>query len=184
MKTNKIYIGLGIIGFVLVLLLVVGIVGRENDALRISDLKKLSLTEKVDRLEAHLNEEDISYAAIFGDRLIYGNDHEEIEIELPSDQFYLSFAPYLNHTHPCVNHNLITCRSELVNEIFHVVVQDANGLTIKEGEITTYSNGFAGIWLPKNIVGTITVAYGDLTATANIETYPTSPTCLTTLELQ
>ena len=35
---------------------------------------------------------DITFA-IFGDRLVYGNEQEEVMLELPDDEFYLSFAP-------------------------------------------------------------------------------------------
>lgn len=187
MKNRKVYIALGIISLVFVgLVIIIGMNGdiKESEALRLSDLKRLSLTEKVARLEDHLDEKDITFAAIFGDRLVYGNEQEEVMLELPDDEFYLSFAPYKEKTHPCANHNLITCRGELTNEKFHVVVKDLDGNIIKEGEYSTYNNGFAGIWLPKNLEGTITVTDGELTATTNIETYSTSNTCLTTLKLR
>lgn len=180
MNNRKIIIGIAAMIGLVVILLIIGMTDSYS-SLRLSDLEELTIKEKVARLEESLDEEDITYAAIYGDRLIYGNDKEDYEYDL--NQFYLSFAPYINQTHPCANHNLITCRAELKNKTFHVVVKDSNGQVIREGDYTTYSNGFAGIWLPKNIEGTITVTYGDLTATANIETYDNSNTCLTTLKL-
>src|SRR5690554_4616691 len=100
-----------IIGIIVILVLfIIGIIiisNRNNNSLTFIDLKDLSLKEKVYRLENSIDEADITYAAIDGDKLIYGNNVDENVVLLSDNEFYLSFAPYINHTHPCSIHNLI-----------------------------------------------------------------------------
>lgn len=118
-------------------------------------------------------------ASITGSTLKLANQETSEEIELDNNKFYLSFAPYINHTHPCSNHNLITCSSELVNEMFDVKIVNSKEEVIFNEIIQSMDNGFIGLWLPKNITGTLSVSYNGLSASANIETYSNSNTCLT-----
>ncbi len=100
------------------------------------------------------------------------------------DKFYLSFAPYLTQTHPCFNHSLSGCRGELANTPFDVKVTDKSGKVLMQKQMTSHANGFVGIWLPRDIEGTIEVSYQGKKATAPIATHSSSQTCLTTLPLQ
>ena len=50
-------------------------------------------------------------------------------------------------------------------------------------KMTSHANGFVGIWLPRDIEGTIEVTYQGKKATAPIATHTSSQTCLTTLPL-
>lgn len=143
-----------------------------------------TVQEIVAHLEDQLAEPESFRAAITGSKLLLSDSYHQVELELPSGQFYLSFAPYIQQTHPCANHNLITCRGELKNESFVVKIIDLRTNTIfLETTIQSSSNGFAGIWLPANNDYQMTVTYGDLTATEVISTFSTSHTCLTTLKL-
>ncbi|MGB3256251.1 MULTISPECIES: copper-binding periplasmic metallochaperone CueP [Buttiauxella] len=99
------------------------------------------------------------------------------------DKFYLSFAPYLTQTHPCFNHSLSGCRGELANTPFDVKVTDKSGKVLMQKKMTSHANGFVGIWLPRDIKGTIEVSYQGKKATAPIATHTSSQTCLTTLPL-
>ena len=99
------------------------------------------------------------------------------------DKFYLSFAPYLTQTHPCFNHSLSGCRGELANTPFDVKVTDKSGKVLMQKQMTSHANGFVGIWLPRDIEGTIEVSYQGKKATARIATHSSSQTCLTTLPL-
>ncbi|MRT13746.1 hypothetical protein GJV07_15800 [Enterobacteriaceae bacterium RIT711] len=99
------------------------------------------------------------------------------------DKFYLSFAPYLTQTHPCFNHSLSGCRGELANTPFDVKVTDKSGKVLMQKQITSHANGFVGIWLPRDMEGTIEVSYQGKKATAPIATHTSSQTCLTTLPL-
>lgn len=99
------------------------------------------------------------------------------------DKFYLSFAPYLTQTHPCFNHSLSGCRGELANTPFDVKITDKSGKVLMQKSLTSHANGFVGVWLPRDIEGTIEVRYQGKTASAPIATHESSQTCLTTLPL-
>jgi len=105
-------------------------------------------------------------------------------LDIPEDKFYLSFAPYIDNTHTCGTHNLVTCRGELKNESFNVLIEDSNGNIIVDQVMTSFDSGFIGIWLPDDMDLSITVSQDGLEATKSISTYEYSDTCLTTLQLQ
>lgn len=105
-------------------------------------------------------------------------------LPMPDDQFYLSLAPYENRTHDCYLHSLTTCQGEQTGEAMNVtVIDDTTGKTIVDDTRTTFANGFIGLWLPRNITGTITVDHEGATATAPIATGDHDLTCLTSLRL-
>lgn len=100
------------------------------------------------------------------------------------DKFYLSFAPYINQTHPCFNHNLSSCTGELIDTPFKVTIRDQAGKVILDQTLTSYQNGFIGVWLPRNITGTINVTYNGLSAATPFATASDSRTCLTNVKLE
>lgn len=100
------------------------------------------------------------------------------------DKFYLSFAPYVQQTHPCFNHSLSGCQGELANKAFNVKITDKQGAVIVHKNVTSYQNGFVGVWLPRNTEGTIEVTYQGRVAQAPFATYADSQTCMTTLRLK
>jgi hypothetical protein len=152
----------------------------KNDFLHTYGLEGLSVKEMVVKLDQEINEPSILKASISGEKLILKDDEESYEFNLPSNKFYLSFAPYVDKTHPCANHNLITCRGELPDEVFMVTITDYTGNQLVNEEIKSGENGFIGLWLPKNITGTIEVRYAGKTANADFSTFETDNTCLTT----
>lgn len=150
----------------------------ENNGLSDMDAKTI-----LAKLENDLNERDTLSASVFGDRieLREGNNVEKIPID--EDKFYLSIAPYINDTHDCGIHSLITCRGELANKEILVEIVDDTKTLVYSNVHKTYANGFAGIWLPKNIKGTLIVTYKNKQAAYSIETKNDSLTCITTLKL-
>jgi hypothetical protein len=157
---------------------------NRNDFLAKYDLDGMTVKDIVTYLENDLNEPTNFSAAITGTKLLLGDATHQMEFELPKGQFYLSFAPYINQTHHCANHNLVTCRGELKNKSFEVKIVDSQTNTvIIEKTIISSSNGFAGIWLPINNRYQITVSYENFSATDEVSTFTTSNTCLTTLKL-
>ncbi|WP_183042754.1 copper-binding periplasmic metallochaperone CueP [Pectobacterium parmentieri] len=100
------------------------------------------------------------------------------------DKFYLSFAPYIQQTHPCFNHSLSGCQGELANTAFDVKITDKTGNVIVQKTLSSHQNGFVGVWLPRNIEGTIDVTYQGRVATSPFATYSDSQTCMTTLPLK
>lgn len=107
---------------------------------------------------------------------------KEGSIEI-GEMFYVSIAPYVNQTHECFYHNLVTCQGELVEENIHVRVTDQDGTVLIDENGKTYANGFYGLWLPRDINATLSVTYGDLSLEQPITTHQDSATCLTDLQL-
>ncbi|MGM0386437.1 MAG: CueP family metal-binding protein [Actinomycetota bacterium] len=122
-------------------------------------------------------------ASVRYDTVLFATPDGETELALPDEAFYVSLAPYVENTHECYYHNLASCQGELVGEDIDVTITAADGEVLVDETVTTYENGFVGFWLPKDIEGSITVAWDGLTTTAPIATGPEDPTCLTTLQL-
>ena len=104
-------------------------------------------------------------------------------LPIPSDSFYLSMAPYVSQTHECFYHHLTGCQGELAGKAMKGTITDAAGKALVDEQVTTYANGFVGFWLPRDVTGTITVAYDGKTVKAPFATDGTSPTCVATLQL-
>ncbi len=147
------------------------------------DLAGLSVEEIVYSLDSSKADPEGLSSSITSDYLILSDKSGEIKLALPEDKFYLSFAPYINQTHPCATHSLASCQGELVGKEVSAVIIDKDGNEIFKSDVTTMENGFVGMWLPREIEGTVTVTYDGLTAQAPISTYAGRDTCLTTLQL-
>lgn len=117
------------------------------------------------------------------DHVLLAGEDGEVAMPIPDDLFYLSIAPYVERTHDCYYHNLATCQGELAGESVQVTVTDTARTTLVNEDITLEANGFAGLWLPRDTTGELTVTYDDKQVTTPIATGPEDPTCLTTLRL-
>lgn len=156
---------------------------NSNQLLSEYGLKGLSVTEMVESLEAQTINRDDMVASISATQLIISTDNYLLTFNVPDNLFYLSFAPYLETTHPCGTHNLVTCRGELKNQEFEVVIIDnQNNILINE-VLISHDNGFVGVWLPRGIIGEITVTFDDMSITKAFQTFDNSNTCLTDLKL-
>lgn len=122
-------------------------------------------------------------ASVTGSELKLSDGQQQYSFPL-GDKFYLSFAPYINQTHPCFNHSLSGCRGELANTTFDVKITDNTGKVIMQDKLTSYQNGFVGVWLPRNTEGTIEASYQGLKALSPFATQAESQTCMTTLQLK
>ncbi|CNH98129.1 Uncharacterised protein [Yersinia aldovae] len=140
--------------------------------------------QMIDTIDQSKQERPLAYSAsVTGTELKLSDGQQAFSYPL-GDKFYLSFAPYVNQTHPCFNHSLSGCRGELANAAFDVKITDKAGKIIMQDKVTSYQNGFIGVWLPRNIEGTIEVTYQGLTATSPFATHAESQTCMTTLKLK
>lgn len=146
-------------------------------------LSGLSVEQIVTRLDSTTADPEGLSASITSEQLILNDGTREVKLALPEDKFYLSFAPYITNTHPCATHSLISCQGELVDEELQAIITDADGKEIVNSTFTTMENGFVGVWLPRDIAGTVTVLYNGMTAQASVDTSKGSNTCLTTLQL-
>ncbi|MCW5952736.1 MAG: CueP family metal-binding protein [Propionibacteriaceae bacterium] len=151
----------------------------------LAGLDARQIIERLDTLPVSDRPTDL-IASIRPDQLLLTDDQDrELTVPMPSDEFYLSLAPYLNGTHDCHFHSLTTCLGELQNVDVSLTVTDAaTGEPILEEDLRTYDNGFVGVWLPRDIDADITVEYDGRTATTAISTRGAeAATCLTTLQL-
>jgi len=141
----------------------------------------------VDELEATPLDErrDDLIASVRGDHVVVTDLETEREatVALPEEEFYLSIAPYVSQTHPCGFHSLTTCVGELRSAELDVTVVDEAGRTVFDETVTTQDNGFAGLWLPRDIEGEITVAYQGRSVTGPVSTAADAETCETDLKL-
>lgn len=173
--------------FTIALIVIIGVSiqrSKDNDFLKTYGLDRMSVQDMVRLLEDKLDEPYGFQASISGEALFLNDGQQTMTINLPDNLFYVSIAPYIHQTHPCGTHNLITCRGELVNQTFFVQVVDlSNQQVVMSSSMKTYSNGFAGIWLPKNGHYQLNITYGQLSASEIISTFSNSLTCVTTTRL-
>src|SRR5690625_5779382 len=59
--------------------------------------------------------------------IITDSDGRESTYELPNDEFFVSIAPFINETHPCMDHSLTGCQGELVEEEHDIDIEDYEG---------------------------------------------------------
>ncbi len=140
--------------------------------------------QMIDTIDQSKQERPLAYSASVTGTELKLSDGQQVFSYPLGDKFYLSFSPYVNQTHPCFNHSLSGCRGELANAAFDVKITDKTGQIIMQDKITSYQNGFIGVWLPRNIEGTLEVTYQGLTATSPFATHAESQTCMTTLKLK
>ncbi|PNM26299.1 hypothetical protein A6J66_020310 [Yersinia enterocolitica] len=140
--------------------------------------------QMIETIDQSKQERPLAYSAsVTSAELTLSDEQQRYSFPL-GDKFYLSFAPYVNQTHPCFNHSLSGCRGELANTAFDVKITDKAGKVILQDTLTSYQNGFIGVWLPRNTEGTIEVSYQGLKAVSPFATQAESQTCMTTLQLK
>ena len=123
-------------------------------------------------------------ASVRNDELLLSSDDQEVALDLPDNQTYVSIAPYLTSTHDCFYHSLTTCQGELDNEDIQVMITDeATGEVLVDEATTTFDNGFIGFWLPDDVTGLIEVSYQGRTGTTEFSTTDDGATCVTDLRL-
>lgn len=158
--------------------------GSESALLADLGLDGLSAVEIVDTLDATPQARPLAFgAAVNATHVMVSDGAEEVVMDLPDDQFYVSIAPFTDGTHECYFHNLSTCQGELVEETMQFTITDESGEVLVDEQVTTGANGFAGFWLPRDIAGTIEVEYDGRTGAVDFSTDAEAPTCLTTLQL-
>ena len=123
-------------------------------------------------------------ASVRADELLLSSDDQEVVVDLPDNQTYVSVAPYITSTHDCFYHSLTTCLGELDNEDIQVTITDeATGEVLVDESTTTFDNGFIGFWLPDDATGLIEVSYQGRTGTTEFSTTDDGATCVTDLRL-
>ena len=140
------------------------------------------MVDHLDRLGGADRPADLM-ASIRAEELLVTDGTEEIAVDLPAEEFYVSFAPYVDATHECYYHSLTTCQGELAEQEIDVTFTSSDGEVLIEETTTTFANGFAGYWLPRGFEGTLEVTHDGRTGEVPIGTGAEDPTCITTLQL-
>ena len=181
LKNKTIYISLTlvVIAFIVIIQFKLSNISKEEMMQKKYGLNNLSVEEMVTKLDKGKEDNKIN-AKITANELILEYQNEEFKYSVNKDMFYISFAPYINNTHSCSIHNLVTCNSELKNILFDVKIYTDDNEVLFDNKIKSYDNGFVGIWIKRNIEATIEVKYNDYTLKQNISTFDNSNTCLTT----
>lgn len=177
---KKLYLSLAAIIAVLLVAFQMGLFDSQKSILQSYELDGMSVESMVFALETNSIDTSGLVASINSENLVLETEKDKLIVDLPENRFYLSFAPYINNTHPCQTHFLTSCQSELRNESFHVKVVLDDGTVIIDEMLTSAQNGFVGIWLPKDINAILHVEHENLHVSAPITTFNSSPTCLTT----
>lgn len=121
--------------------------------------------------------------SVYDDELVIITDDGNLSVAMPEDEFYLSVAPYVSNTHECTYHSATGCRGEIKNKTVYVEFVTEDGTEVLSQEMTTLSNGFIDLWLPRNVSGTLTITVGELSSSTNVTTNPGDKTCETTMLL-
>ncbi|HEU0041444.1 MAG TPA: CueP family metal-binding protein [Jiangellaceae bacterium] len=146
-------------------------------------LGTVEIIDHLDRLAVEERPADLM-ASVRPSEVVVSSGDEQFNLEIPDDRFYLSVAPYVDQTHDCFHHSLTTCKGELASEEVRVqVVDETSGKVLVDEMRTTFENGFVGLWLPRDIEGTLTVTYDGKVGEVDFATDTDAPTCLTTLQL-
>lgn len=122
--------------------------------------------------------------SVHEDELLILFENNQVSLPMPKDEFYLSVAPYIDQTHDCYYHSATGCRGELKEQEFFVEFKDIEGNVILSENMTSLSNGFIDLWLPRNIEGTLTITFNNLESSKIISTVDNAPTCETTMKLK
>ncbi|WP_034985736.1 CueP family metal-binding protein [Corynebacterium jeikeium] len=149
----------------------------------LADMDAVEIIDHLDRQKVTERPTDL-IASVRNDELLLSSDDQEVVVDLPDNQTYVSIAPYLTSTHDCFYHSLTTCQGELDNEDIQVTITDeATGEVLVDEATTTFDNGFVGFWLPDDVTGLIEVSYQGRTATTEFSTTDDGATCVTDLRL-
>lgn len=138
--------------------------------------------DHLDRLGGDERPTDLM-ASIRTDEVVLSDGTRETTLPMPADELYVSMAPYVDQTHDCFFHSLTTCQDELVNADVDILVRDDQGEVVLEETTTTYANGFVGVWLPRDLTGTVVLTVDGRSVEAPLSTTADSATCLTGLQL-
>lgn len=157
---------------------------KSSNLLREHGLERASTPEVVEQLDRTNEDRSTGLSAsVTYDSVILQDNGQEIVLEMPEDQFYLAVAPWTTTTHECFHHSLSGCQGELANTPVQVRITAADGTVLVDESTSTYENGFAGFWLPKDITGSLQITSAAGTATQDFGTFEDSPTCITTMRL-
>lgn len=171
---KRLILAVGLLGS---LLLVACSNDNSVDKTEVKDIK-----EKVHEYSVGSFPNDVS-ASITSHELVVTDNGQKTAFDLPSDEFFVSIAPFVETTHSCAIHSLTGCQGELVEEEFDVLIKDEKGNVVVDETMTSFENGFIDLWLPRDKNLTVNITQGDKTVESTISTFEGDNTCITTMQL-
>lgn len=75
----------------------------------LADMDAVEIIDHLDRQKVTERPTDL-IASVRADELLLSSGDQEVVVDLPDNQTYVSIAPYLTSTHDCFYHSLTTCR--------------------------------------------------------------------------
>ncbi len=146
------------------------------------NIDNMNVKEKIE----YFSNNDSDYFASATDSIltVVDADGNEVEYDMPEDEFYISIAPYINSTHPCAIHSPSGCNGELKSKEFDVKITKENGTVVLNQKVKSQKNGFIDFWLERDETYTVEISYNGKSATQEITTYSGDYTCVTTMKLK
>ena len=115
--------------------------------------------------------------------IITKDDDKELIYDLPSDEFFVSIAPFISETHPCTIHSLTGCQGEMVDKDLDFYIVDEDGQVIVDETFNSGANGFVDLWLPRDQTFQVKISYDGQETESEISTFEKDGTCITTMQL-
>ena len=141
------------------------------------------VVDTLDQMPVNERPEDL-IASVRIDQLELSTNEGSAAMDMPEDKTYVSFAPYVDSTHPCTFHSLTTCQGEMRNAPIHIkITESGSNRVLADERVKTFDNGFYGVWLPRDLEGKIEVTHEGKTGSADFSTKANGATCVTDLKL-
>ncbi len=70
-----------------------------------------------------------------------------------------------------------------MNEEFYVYIEDTEGNVILDETLTSQSNGFIDLWLPREKTYRVTIEHDGKMVESELSTFEGDNTCITTMQL-
>lgn len=141
------------------------------------------VVDALDQMPVNERPKDL-IASVRIDQLELSTNEGSSAMDMPKDKTYVSFAPYVDSTHPCTFHSLTTCQGEMRNAPIHIkITESGSNRVLVDERVKTFDNGFYGVWLPRDIEGKIEVTHEGKTGSADFSTKANGATCVTDLKL-
>lgn len=75
------------------------------------------------------------------------------------------------------------CQGELIEEELNVYIEDMEGNEIVNEALTSQSNGFIDLWLPRDKTYRTVIEHDGKSVESEISTFENDNTCITTMQL-
>ncbi|WP_394237570.1 CueP family metal-binding protein [Niallia oryzisoli] len=154
-----------------------------------SNTKKIVTEKESTNIKGLVNDfntdkfKDQTAAITSNELIIMSSDESQDVYDISKEDFFVSIAPYINETHPWLFHNLTGCQGEMTNQEFEVYIEDKKGNVIIDEIITSQSNGFINLWLPRDNIYRVIIKQGEKSVESMLSTFESDGTCITDMQL-